>query len=110
MIVLSDVVSATTADLLNSTRLQTVPRSGTMVFEFACDVATAASNFNVSVQLPNGDTPLEGVLVPASGTIGAIDDRTKLMFSVPVAQGGHVVVSFTRTGAAAVLAYRITFA
>ena len=109
MIVLSGNVTADTADLLNSTRLQTVPTSGNMIFEFACDNADATNNFTVSVQLPNGDTPLENVLVPASSGTGVLDDRTKLMFSEYVSQGGHVVVSFTETGTA-VLTYRITFA
>lgn len=109
MIVLSGNVTSSTTDLLNGTRLQTVPNGGTMMFEFACDNADATNNYTVSVQLPNGDTPLETVLVPASSGTGVLDDRTKLMFTEHVAQGGHVVVSFTETGTA-VLTYRISFA
>ena len=37
-----------------------------------------------------------------------IDDRQKLMVTLPVAQGGHSVLSITETGTA-VLAWRVTY-
>lgn len=109
-IVLSGQATASDTDLLNGTRLQTVPSGGVMLFEFESDLADATNNFTVSIQLPDGETPVESVLVPASsaGTAGVLNEREKLSLAYPIAQGGHVVVSFAETGAA-VLTYRITF-
>ena len=110
MIVLSALVTATTADLLQGTRLQTVPAGGFLTFELESSTADATNNFTVSIQMPNGDTPLNGVMIPgnAQARAGVLDDREKLMITLPIAQGGHPVVSFTETGSATVL-YRITY-
>ena len=108
IIVQSALVSATTADILQGTRLQTVPRNGILTFELSADLAAAANNFSATIQLPNGDTPLNGVLVPASGVIGQLDDRNKLQVSFATGQGGHAVFSLTETGTAVAI-YRVTF-
>jgi len=108
IIVQSALLSATTADVLQGTRLQTVPKNGILTFEISADLAAAANNFTASIQLPNGDTPLNGVLVPGSGTVGLLDDRSKLQVSFATGQGGHAVFSVTETGTA-VLIYRVTF-
>jgi hypothetical protein len=108
LIVLSALVTATTTDLLQGTRLQTVPAGGFLTFEFSCDQASASQNFTVSIQMPNGDTPLNSVIIPAATTSGSIDDREKLMVTLPVAQGGHPVVSLTETGTVNGI-YRITY-
>lgn len=110
MIMLSNFLSATNTDLLNGTRLQSAPRNGLMTFQFQADLANATNNFVVSIQLPSGDTPLDGVLVPGDNASlgGVIDTRQMLQVTMPIAQGGHVVVSLTETGAA-ICTYRITF-
>lgn len=87
VIVLSALVAATTADILQGTRLQTVPENGIMTFELSSDLATAAAQYTASIQMPNGDTPLNAVLVPASGVIGLLDDRSKMQISLPSGQG-----------------------
>lgn len=109
-IILSGQLTASNTDLLNGTRLQTVPSNGVMLFELESDLADASNNFTVTVQLPDGDTPMESVLVPANaqGADGVLDSREKLMASFPIRQGGHVVFSATETGTA-VLTYRITY-
>ena len=108
IIVQSALVSASTTDILQGTRLQTVPRNGILTFELSADLAAAANNYTATIQLPGGDTPLNGVLVPASAVIGQLDDRNKLQVSFPTGQGGHAVFSVTETGTA-VLVYRVTF-
>ncbi len=109
MIVIAGQETATIADILQGTRLQTVPKNGILTFELSADVCVDGTNdFVASLQLPNGDTPLNGVLVPASGTVGLIDDRNKMQASFPTGQGGHVVFSATETGTA-VLSWRVTF-
>lgn len=110
MIMLSDRVIATTADLLQGTRLQTVPAGGVMTFQFIADLADATNNFVVTIQLPNGDTPLNAVLVPGvnPSLAGVLDTDQLLQVSYPIAQGGHTVVTLTETGTA-IVTYRIIY-
>lgn len=108
IIVLSALEAATNTDILQGTRLQTVPRNGILTFEISADLNTAAANYLATIQLPNGDVPLNGVLVPASGVIGQLDDRNKMQVSFATGQGGHSTFSIVETGTA-VLVWRITF-
>ena len=108
IIVESALITATTTDILQGTRLQTVPRNGVLTFELSADSADGTNNYTATIQLPNGDTPLNGVLVPASGTVGLLDDRNKLQATFPTGQGGHAVLSVSETGAASLI-YRVTF-
>ncbi len=109
VIVLSDLDGANT-DILQGTRLQTVPAGGFLTFEMQSDVNTTASNNAVSIQMPNGDTPLNGVNVPAgAGAVqGVIDEREKMMITLPISQGGHTVFSVAQTGAS-VMTWRVTY-
>jgi len=108
IIVESTIESATNTDILQGTRLQTVPSNGVLSFEISSDLGTAAANYTASVQLPDGQTPMTNVFIPASGTIGMIDDRSKLAVAFPIGQGGHPVFSVVETGTA-VLAWRVVF-
>lgn len=109
-IILSDVESATNADILQGTRLQTVPAGGVLTFELQAALNTAANNYAVSVQMPNGDTPLNNVRVPGCNpaTTGVIDERQNLTVSFPIMQGGHCVFSSTETGNTE-LSWRVTY-
>lgn len=110
VIVLSDVESATNTDILQGTRLQTVPAGGFLTFEMCAEKNFAADFLTVSIQMPNGDTPLNGVRVPGSnpGAFGVIDDRQKLMITLPIAQGGHTVFSVEETGDTT-MTWRVTY-
>lgn len=110
-IILSSQEAATNTDILQGTRLQTVPAGGFLTFELQASDNDATNNFTVSVQMPNGDTPLNGVRVPCgntSGLAGVIDERTNLRATFAIAQGGHAVFSATKTGDAE-LTWRITY-
>ena len=108
-IVISALLSGTNADILQGTRLQTVYANGILTFELSASVASATNFYTTSIQLPDGDTPLNGVLVPANGgTDGLLDDRNKLMASFRTGQGGHATFSVTETGTATLI-YRVTF-
>ena len=82
MIVLSDIASASDTDILQGTRLQTVPRGGFLSFELQSNENDGTNYYTVSIQMPNGDTPLNTVRVPAGNggndTAGEIDDRKKV--------------------------------
>lgn len=110
VIVESALVTATTTDLLNSSRLQTVPAGGFLTIELISSASDASNNFLATVQMPNGITPLNSVLVPGSNPAlaGVMDDRQKLMITLPIEQGGHCVISLAETGTA-VLMYRVTY-
>jgi len=109
-IILSSLESATNSDILQGTRLQTVPAGGVLTFEFQASVNENSNNFAVSVQMPNGDTPLNSVRVPGSNPAlgGVIDERQNLTVSFPIMQGGHCVFSCTETGTAS-MAWRVTY-
>lgn len=109
-IILSGTESATNADILQGTRLQTVPQGGILTFELQTEDASAGSNYTVSVQMPNGDTPLNNVLVPGCNPalVGVIDERQNLTVSFPIMQGGHCVFSCTETGSTS-LTWRVTY-
>jgi hypothetical protein len=109
-IILSDVEIATNSDILQGTRLQTVPAGGVLTFELQSNANNNANNYVVSVQMPNGDTPLNNVKVPACNPAsqGVIDERQNLTVSFPIMQGGHCVFSCTETGSAD-LAWRVTY-
>jgi hypothetical protein len=109
-IILSSIETATNSDILQGTRLQTVPAGGVLTFELESDKNTSANNYTVSVQMPNGDTPMNNTQVPGtSGEYqGVIDERQNLTVSFPIMQGGHCVFSCTETGTT-VLAWRVTY-
>jgi len=109
-IILSSLESATNADILQGTRLQTVPAGGVLTFELQASVNENSNNFAVSVQMPNGDTPLNSVRVPGGNPAlgGVIDERQNLTVSFPIMQGGHCVFSCTETGTAS-MAWRVTY-
>ena len=109
-IILSGLEGASNSDILQGTRLQTVPAGGILTFELQASVANSGANYTVSVQMPNGDTPLNNVFVPGCNPSlsGVIDERQNLTVSFPIMQGGHCVFSCTETGASD-LAWRVTY-
>jgi len=110
VIVLSSLEEASNTDILQGTRLQTVPAGGFLTFEMQAGESTATNNAQVSIQMPNGDTPLNNVQVPGTNPSanGILDDRQKLMITLPIAQGGHTVFSVVETGAVT-FAWRVTY-
>ena len=106
-IVLSDIELTSNADILQGTRLQTVPQGGYLTFELQSDV-NFSSYFAISVQMPNGDTPLNDVRVSSGQGVGILNNNDKMQITLPVAQGGHTVFSATETGTAT-LAWRVTY-
>ena len=110
-IILSGQEAADNSDILQGTRLQTVPRGGLLTFELQASDNDAANNYTVSVQMPGGDTPMNATRIPCgntSGLAGVIDDRTCLTASFPISQGGHCVFSCDETGDAE-LTWRVTY-
>jgi len=109
-IILSGIEEASNSDILQGTRLQTVPSGGILTFELQATKATPSNKNTVSIQMPNGDTPLNNTLVPATNPVleGVIDERQNLTVSFPIQQGGHCVFSTTETGTTQ-LTWRVTY-
>lgn len=110
-IILSSQETASNTDILQGTRLQTVPQGGFLTFELQASDNDATNNYTVSIQMPGGDTPMNATRVPCgntSGLAGVIDDRTCLTATFPIQQGGHTVFSCSETGTAE-LSWRVTY-
>ncbi len=110
-IILSGQEAATNADILQGTRLQTVPSAGILTFELQASDNDATNNYAVSVQMPGGDTPMNATRIPcgnSTGLAGVIDDRTDLQASFVIEQGGHCVFSCTETGDTE-MTWRVTY-
>jgi hypothetical protein len=107
-IVLSGAEEGTNSDILQGTRLQTVPQGGYLTFEMQANTATPTDFMSISIQMPNGDTPLNGVRIPDGATAFALNNNDKTQITLPVAQGGHTVFSCEETGTSA-LTWRVTY-
>ena len=109
-IILSSLETGTNADILQGTRLQTVPAGGVLTFELQSQLNDTSNNFTVSVQMPNGDTPMNNTRIPGTTPVdsGIIDERQNLTVSFPITQGGHCVFSCNLTGTN-VLSWRVTY-
>lgn len=99
--------TATNADILNSTRLQTFPAAGQLTIEISSNNWASANNHAVSLLLPDGQVPMESVAAPVDSA-GVLDDRTALIATFDVGQGGHATFSTTLTGTAT-LTWRVTY-
>lgn len=102
MIVEQYQLTATNADLLaaGTSRLASIPYGAMLHLEFQADVNEAANHFAVTIGTPDGETPLDACLIPEGANAGSINANDKFQVSLPVAQGGHVVVNCVETGTA----------
>jgi len=111
IIVLSDQEAASNTDILQGTRLQTVPARGILTFELQASDNDATNNYTVTVQMPGGDTPITDMRVPSgnsTGLAGVIDKFTAFTKQFRIDQGGHCVFSCTEAGSAE-LTWRVTY-
>jgi hypothetical protein len=111
VIVLSGQEAASNTDILQGTRLQTVPAFGSLTFELQASDNDATNNFTTTIQMPNGDTPLNNVRMPCgntAGLAGVIDEQVDLQATFGIAQGGHCVFSCVETGDTE-LTWRVTY-
>ncbi len=107
MIVEVGSIIATNTDVMSSGRLNSIPFNGIITIDLQADLNAAANHFDLTIQLPGGDVPVDGQRVPGSNPAleGVLDERQLLRFQFKAPQGGHFVVSLTETGTA-VCAFR----
>ena len=101
--------TATNTDLLASpSRLAAIPRGGILTLQFTAEESSASSYFLLTIQTPEGDTPVEDFQIPANGqseTHSVMDVNTELRLQFTASQGGHFLISLTETGDTVCLAY-----
>ncbi len=102
MILESGIVAATTADLLSGGRLNAIPYNGRLTIELQSQLADATNAYSVTIQLPNGDVPVDTQAVPGTNPAlaGVLDDRQLLRFAFQATQGGHFTITLTESGTA----------
>jgi len=98
----TDTIIATNVDVLNGTRLNSIPYAGALTLQFLADLNNATNRYTLTIQQPGGDVPVDSQFVvganPSLG--GVLDDRQCMSFTFSAPQGGHFTVSLTETGAA----------
>lgn len=102
MILESATEAATNADILAGTRLNAIPYNGTLTIDIQANLNNATNGFLMTIQLPNGDVPIDSQIVPASNPAldGVLDERTLFRATFPATQGGHFNISLTENGTA----------
>lgn len=112
-IVETGIENATNTDILQATRLQTLMEGGVLSLEVSASDCDLTNNYAISLQMPNGKTAMNGVLVgqggATAGVVGIMDERTSTKFRAVVGKGGgHPVFSCVETGDAEIF-WRATY-
>lgn len=105
MIYLTGAEAATNTDILNNTRLSSIPYVGQLTIQAQANLNNATNNFVITIQLPDGSVPVDAQRLNAGqegdALGGQLDQRYLTQWSFPVPQtGGHFTISLTETGAA----------
>lgn len=107
IIIESFVITADDADVLKApSRLASIPEEGTLALEVSCTKSEAANHAELTVTLPDGENPVEGVRIPANGYNDGDDvlhDDTEFSLQFPAFQGGHFGVQVDVTGTVSVI-------
>jgi len=101
VIIESGSLSATNADILTATRLQTAPANGTMLFQVQASDNDSTNNYKIDIQMPDSDVPLISQNVPAGrtgGLGGQLDADMMFQFAAQIGQGGRVVFGLSENG------------
>lgn len=100
-------ISGDNTDVLAApSRLQSIPFAGSMIVEASSTASTATNNFTLTIELPNGEIPVEANIVPYNGfsaTNDVLHNDTEATYVIPIparAIGGHVLISADETGTA----------
>lgn len=101
------LISATNNDVLEApSRLAAIPYNGTLTIEMSATVCSQTNNMAVTIQLPSGEVPMDGQIVPANGydqDDEVLHNDTETVFSFPASQGGHFTIDVTETGTATMI-------
>lgn len=112
LIYLSGNITGSDADILNDTRLSSIPYGGALTIVYQANLSTAAAHFVATIQLPDGSVPVDAQRVFAGQDVegafgGQLDTRFMQQFTFPAAQGGHFTIAFTEAAGAAILTWAV---
>lgn len=102
MILEQNTIVATNTDVLNGTRLNSIPYNGTLTLDFSANLNNATNRYTLTIQKPDGDVPVDAqeVLGTNPALDGVLDERTLMRFTFLATQGGHFTISLTESGTA----------
>jgi len=111
MIYLTGFEAATNADILNNTRLTSLPYGGALTIQCLANLNNATNGYTITIQLPDGTVPVDSQRVSMGQEVenalgGNLDSRLVDQWSFPATIGGHFTISFTESGTA-VVAWRV---
>ncbi len=112
MIYLTGIETASNTDILNNTRLSSIPYSrGVLTVQMQANLANATNQYTCTIQLPDGTVPVDTQVVPCGQPVeevlgGVLNDIYLTQWTFPAPQGGHFTISVAETGAA-ILTWRI---
>jgi len=112
VIYLTGIETASITDLLNNTRLSSIPYSrGVLTVQMQCNLANATNQFACTIQLPDGSVPVDSQVVPCGQPVeevlgGVLSELYLTQWVFPAAQGSHFTIALVETGAA-ILTWRI---
>ncbi len=111
MIYITGFEAATNADILNNTRLTSLPYGGALTIQAQGNLNNATNGYTITIQLPDGSVPVDAQRVSAGQEVegalgGQLDSRLLDQWTFPATIGGHFIISFTESGTA-VVAWRV---
>jgi len=111
VIYLTGFEAATNADILNNTRLTSLPYGGALTIQALANLNNATNGYTITIQLPDGSVPVDAQRVSMGQEVenalgGNLDTRLVDQWSFPATIGGHFIISFTESGTA-VVAWRV---
>jgi len=107
MIYLTGFEAASNTDILDNTRLSSIPGPGQITIQCQANLNNATNSYAITIQLPDGKVPVDAQRVSAGQEVegalgGQLDSRLLDQWSFPAPQGGHFTISFVETGTAVV--------
>lgn len=107
MIYLTGFEAASNTDVLNNTRLTSLPYPGNITIQALANLNNATNGYTITIQLPDGSVPVDSQRVSAGQEVegalgGQLDDRLLDQWTFPGINGGHFTIAFTESGTAVV--------
>lgn len=109
----SFILTATTVDVLAApSRLAAIPANGVLTIEATANDADVTNQGLLTLQLPNGDIPMQDLMIPSGNPFNAadvvLDTNTELLIQMVVTQGGHVGLDYTEVGTVGIAFLHVT--
>ena len=99
-------ITSSNSDVLKApSRLAAIPFGGILTLELSATKCDSTDYYKFTLQLPDGEVPIDGVHIPANGYSTdqhVLHDETLMMAQFPAYQGGHFLLDVEENGSAQV--------